>query len=65
MVRFKLTIYDEAYSPISMTDTYDKSLGGTIIDMTINEAEQLRDAINDAIAEAKERQTSDKPVLDI
>ena len=55
MTRFKVMIYDEAYSPISINDTYDKSLGGTIIDMTINEAEQLRDALTAIIDEAKAR----------
>ena len=56
MARFKARYNeDEAYYPIEISDTYEGEAFGKLTDMTIDEAEQLRDVLNDVIKEAEAR----------
>ena len=58
MARFKARyIEEEPYYPIEIVDTYDLEPEpfGCLIEMTIDEAEQLRDVLTVIIDEAKAR----------
>jgi len=52
MARFRVRLNEDgAFRPIELEDTYN----GRLADLMIDEAEQLRDVLNDVIEEAEAR----------